>query len=379
MSYAKLGMAAFGAAAAYGLSRGRGQSARGRRSSYTVDTAGSVDYAGHDRNAPGTYRVEFWDGTEIFVVSSYTEAVDRGDAVETAVGVWEERVVPNLEGAPAGWEPSEKDVTSVTKVGGSSARGRRAVKAGQKFVIVDVSVPGGRWIDNIIYDSSSEADRAAAKMRTPWWKARRVQVIDAVWYGPAEARLQATGMRASRGRRAHPIYEHTTSLHHTPAFYLADQLLQGTTPPKGRTWETPQERTLRRLYMAKEEAHRSTSDMRGGSEIPDELWEQAEREIDRRIARVSLAIGKMERKGTNISGRGRRAAPLTAGTMSMFKAYRFKVRPVKGADNTLERRFTLKAMPGGWLFQRKGYGVKRLNKGKADVLIEASDFLGRER
>jgi hypothetical protein len=348
-------------------------------------------------------------------------------------------------------------------------------------VIVDVSVPGGRWIDNIIYDSSSEADRAAAKMRTPWWKARRVQVIDAVWYGPAEARLQATGMRASRGRRAHPIYEHTTSLHHTPAFYLADQLLQGTTPPKGRTWETPQERTLRRLYMAKEEAHRSTSDMRGGSEIPDELWEQAEREIDRRIARVSLAIGKLERKGTTISGRGRRArdrgerraltkrhrdkmirtfavrkgltprqvedelkhmewrfrgsfytdeewkgvhteselrralesllahgprqreykrkskrealrrrryeekhrgrraAPLTAGTMSMFKEYRFKVRPVKGADNTLERRFTLKAMPGGWLFQRKGYGVKRLNKGKADVLIEASDFLGRER
>ena len=125
MSYAKLGMAAFGAAAAYGLSRGRG-----RRSSYTVDTAGSVDYAGHDRNAPGTYRVEFWDGTEIFVVSSYTEAVDRGDAVETAVGVWEERVVPNLEGAPAGWEPSEKDVTSVTKVGGSSARGRRVMAAG---------------------------------------------------------------------------------------------------------------------------------------------------------------------------------------------------------------------------------------------------------
>ena len=84
---------------------------------------------------------------------------------------------------------------------GRGTSGHRAVRAGQKFVIVDVSVPGGRWVDNIIYDSAAEADRVAAELRTPWWKARRVQVIDAVWYGPAEARLQATGMRASRGQR----------------------------------------------------------------------------------------------------------------------------------------------------------------------------------
>ena len=85
---------------------------------------------------------------------------------------------------------------------GRSARGRRAVEAGQKFVIVDTLVPGGRWVDNIIYDSSSEADRAAAYYATQGDVRRgHVQVIDAVWYAPAEARLRTTGMRAARGRR----------------------------------------------------------------------------------------------------------------------------------------------------------------------------------
>lgn len=81
------------------------------------------------------------------------------------------------------------------------SRGRRGVKAGQKFVIVDTSVPGGRWVDNIIYNSTREADQEAAKLLR---KGKRVQVIDAVWYGPAEARLRATGMRG-QGRRGRKV------------------------------------------------------------------------------------------------------------------------------------------------------------------------------
>ena len=82
-------------------------------------------------------------------------------------------------------------------------RGRRAVEAGQKFVIVDTLVPGGRWVDQIIYDSSAEADRAAAHYATQGDVRRgHVQVIDAVWYAPAEARLRTTGMRGQKGRRA---------------------------------------------------------------------------------------------------------------------------------------------------------------------------------
>lgn len=88
---------------------------------------------------------------------------------------------------------------------GEAARGRRAVEAGQKFVIVDTLVPGGRWVDQIIYDSSAEADRAAAHYATQGDVRRgHVQVIDAVWYAPAEARLRTTGMRGQKGRRAAP-------------------------------------------------------------------------------------------------------------------------------------------------------------------------------
>jgi len=111
--------------------------------------------------------------------------------------------------------------------------------------------------------------------------------------------------RSARGRRAHPIYEQTSSLQHTPAFVLVEELLQ-TPPPRKRRmsakepkWESPQERSLRHLYEAKREAQISVSDMAGGSEIPDAVWKQAEREIDRRIARVKKSMGS--------SARGRRA------------------------------------------------------------------------
>jgi hypothetical protein len=69
---------------------------------------------------------------------------------------------------------------------------KNPVGSGQKFVIVDVSIPGGRWVDEIIYDNARKADREAAKLLK---EGHDVQVIDAVWFGPAESRLRTVGMR----------------------------------------------------------------------------------------------------------------------------------------------------------------------------------------
>jgi hypothetical protein len=72
------------------------------------------------------------------------------------------------------------------------------VRPGQKFVIINTAT--GEWINEpVIYDSSREADEDHEKFRRMF---PRSQVIDAVWYKPAEAKLRALGMRAaSRGGR----------------------------------------------------------------------------------------------------------------------------------------------------------------------------------
>ena len=64
------------------------------------------------------------------------------------------------------------------------------LRSGQKFVIIDVD--GGNWVDGIIYDGTVKADREAEEL---WQQGRDVQVIDAVWYGPAEEKLKALGIR----------------------------------------------------------------------------------------------------------------------------------------------------------------------------------------
>ena len=66
------------------------------------------------------------------------------------------------------------------------------VGPGQKFVIVDTSVPGGKWVDGVIYDGTAKADREAEKL---WKRGRKVQVIDAVWFKPSAERLRVTGLR----------------------------------------------------------------------------------------------------------------------------------------------------------------------------------------
>jgi len=72
-----------------------------------------------------------------------------------------------------------------------------AVRPGQKFVIIDIAT--GEWVDDIIYDSSSAADTAHARLKR---QHPRTQVIDAVYYKPAEAKMKAIGMRAAGSRTA---------------------------------------------------------------------------------------------------------------------------------------------------------------------------------
>jgi hypothetical protein len=72
------------------------------------------------------------------------------------------------------------------------------VRPGQMFVIVNTR-DGGKWFDEILYDNVREADRVVdAHTRRG---VEGLQVMDAVWYAPAERKLRALGMRsASLGR-----------------------------------------------------------------------------------------------------------------------------------------------------------------------------------
>lgn len=64
------------------------------------------------------------------------------------------------------------------------------VKAGQYFVVVDVSVAGGKMIGGLHHGVNS-ADKEAAKHQK---NGKNVQVIDAKWYGPASDLMKANGM-----------------------------------------------------------------------------------------------------------------------------------------------------------------------------------------
>lgn len=66
-----------------------------------------------------------------------------------------------------------------------------AVRAGEYFVIVDVSVAGGKLVDRRLYHGAVEADKKASKLRE---KGGNVQVIDAKWYAPAADLLKKLGM-----------------------------------------------------------------------------------------------------------------------------------------------------------------------------------------
>jgi len=65
------------------------------------------------------------------------------------------------------------------------------VRPGTYFVLVDVSVAGGKMVQQKLFHGAKAADAAAEKYHKA---GRRVQVLDALWYEPARAMLKAGGM-----------------------------------------------------------------------------------------------------------------------------------------------------------------------------------------
>lgn len=64
-------------------------------------------------------------------------------------------------------------------------------RPGQFFVVVDTSKPGGKQIGSI-YKGAKAADAAAQKL---WDKGnKKIQVIDALWYGPTREKMKKSGM-----------------------------------------------------------------------------------------------------------------------------------------------------------------------------------------
>jgi hypothetical protein len=78
---------------------------------------------------------------------------------------------------------------------------------GKFFVIVDVSVPNGKWVGKKIYERREldKADRKAAILRK---KGRNIQVIDAEWFYPAQQVLRASGMIGNPRKRKTAIREY---------------------------------------------------------------------------------------------------------------------------------------------------------------------------
>jgi hypothetical protein len=66
-----------------------------------------------------------------------------------------------------------------------------AVRPGEYFVIVDISVPGGKMVKGKLYHGAKDADIEAGKLNKA---GRNVQVIDAKWYQPAAKLMRALGM-----------------------------------------------------------------------------------------------------------------------------------------------------------------------------------------
>jgi len=79
-----------------------------------------------------------------------------------------------------------------------------AVKPGQYYVVVDISVPGGKWVDGKLYHGVAKADAIAERMNRgkqqygPKSKGF-VQVIDAKWFGPANDLMIQQGMAENLG------------------------------------------------------------------------------------------------------------------------------------------------------------------------------------
>jgi hypothetical protein len=117
--------------------------------------------------------------------------VDRGWAAGFPMVDWEHKT-RNIRHKP-------EHLVLVRRGRGASHMKAAEVRPGQMFVVVDTK-KGGKWFDDIIYDDVAEADRTVRLLRQRGHEG--LQVMDAVWYRPAEKRLRALGMRAASEQQA---------------------------------------------------------------------------------------------------------------------------------------------------------------------------------
>jgi hypothetical protein len=95
------------------------------------------------------------------------------------------------EGLMVGWSPEAQAKWGKSEDVGDSDESEVTEAAGNYFVLVDVSKPGGRLVSKKLFQGLpglKKADAVVEKLRA---KGRDVQVIDAAWYAPADELVAA--------------------------------------------------------------------------------------------------------------------------------------------------------------------------------------------
>lgn len=92
-------------------------------------------------------------------------------------------------------------------------------RSGKIWVIIDTERPGGEWIDEVLYHSLKEANKAADTIRSKrpsssWGRdpySAGVQVMDAAYYTPALERVEALKLAGSKGELPKELQENIDS------------------------------------------------------------------------------------------------------------------------------------------------------------------------
>jgi len=125
--------------------------------------------------------------------------LDEGEAkaFRRVVGLCEGEVIETLDEGTSVEDLSPEDAEALLNTYVESLKTKaaeaenltEAVKPGTYFAVVDIDVPGGKLLEGP-YKGVKKADQAAEKYRPK----KNVQIIDALWYNPARAKLKAAGM-----------------------------------------------------------------------------------------------------------------------------------------------------------------------------------------
>lgn len=141
-------------------------------------------------NTPGRHRYVTAEGQEAIV---YFDA--RGRAACAAISEVPDQDLARIADMFSGRAPGADPVKPSGDTGyvkPAMEEKLKTVEPGHYFVLVDVSVAGGKLASKKLFRGAASADSAVAKMPKG-----KVQVIDAAWYVPAEELLRAAGMQSA--------------------------------------------------------------------------------------------------------------------------------------------------------------------------------------